>query len=124
MLKALYVNVEDETVETVEIENRLDEYYRLINCDCIDIVTRKIGKCYFDIICDDEGLLKDNPKISAINNLGQVMLVGNLLITNSDEDGETTSLTEKDIHYIKRFILEMGTRNYKHCYPMLVQVEF
>lgn len=124
MLKTLYLNVDDEKFEVVEIEKELSEYYRLIKCTCIDIVTRKIGNRWYDIICDDEGLLNNNPKISAIGNLGNVMLVGNLLITNSDEEGDTTSLTDEDIKYLERFILNMSTRNHIDGYPMLTQVEY
>lgn len=124
MIKAILIDVKNNCTEVVEIENTLDEYYRLIDCRCIDIVRRKIGRKYYDIICDDEGLFDESPKISAINNLGGVMLVGNLLITNADEEGETIGLTTDDIRYIKKRIEFMYTQNHPEGYYMLTQVEY
>ena len=84
LLRGVLVDVEKETAGVVEIPDELDEFYRILNCSCIDITVRRIG-CNFhnrirvNIICDDEGLCKSDPKISAIDNLGNVQLVGNLL---------------------------------------------
>jgi len=126
-LTGYLVDVENETAGVVTIDRNLHEYYKVLNCDCIDVATRKIGrfgKRYYDIICDDEGLLKDKPKISAINDLGQVMLCGNLFIVNNDGEGEFTSLSKDDIKWIERFISLQGTRVYPKPYPMLHQVDY
>lgn len=124
MIKSYLVDVKNGESYPVEIENTLEEFYRLIDCRYIDIVRRKIGRKYYDIICDDEGLFDSNPKISAIDNLGRVMLVGNLLITNTDEEGNTVSLTGRDISYIRKRVLPMCTRLHPEGYPMLTQVEY
>ena len=96
------------TAEETKVVNasELEDYYRLIGCDCIDIVARKIGNKYFEIICDDEGLLKENPRISAVDKNMKPALIGNLLIAGPvDEDGELTSLSDEDISIIKDNIL-------------------
>ena len=64
---------------------------------CIDIVSRRIKDTYFDIICDDEGLLKDNPRITAVDTEGNPMLVGNLIFSHTDENGETIGVTDEEI---------------------------
>lgn len=104
MAKMLLLDVKKQEVRKVEADS-LKEYYKLLNCRCIDIVERKIHNGeeskYYYIICDDEGLLKNNI-VSAIdlNNM-QIALVGNLLICNMDEDGNEVSLSDEDIEFIK-----------------------
>ena len=85
----------------VETEGGLDEWYRLLRCDLIDIVYREIGGKYYDIIADDEGLIKPRAKVTAIDKKGDFMLVGNLVICNYDGEGGEASLTEEDIQRIK-----------------------
>lgn len=123
-MRGLLLDVMQNKVEVVEV-NGLDDYYRLIGCSLIDITQRKIAGKYYEIICDDEGLLKENPKISAINDMGQPMLVGNLIIAEEvDEDGNLTDLLDADIKHIRENIHHMGTRNYPEGYKMLSQVEY
>ena len=80
-MQVIYLNVNaNKAPEKLNIKDELQNYYNLIECNSIDIVRRKIGKRYFNIICDDEGMLVDGPKISAISNLGEVRLVGNTVL--------------------------------------------
>ena len=37
----------------------LEDYYKLIDCETIDIVNRDINGNRYDIICDDEGNMTD-----------------------------------------------------------------
>lgn len=78
-MRALLLDINANKVEVVNA-NGLDDYYKLIGCDCIDIVERGIKGKRFDIICDDEGALTSELKISAITDLGEPMLCGNLII--------------------------------------------
>lgn len=90
-----YVDVKSE-----DSCGRLDEYYNLIGCKCIDIVSRNINGKYYDIICDDEALLKENPMPSMIDENGKISLCGNLLICNCDDDGNEVSLLRDDLDRI------------------------
>ena len=127
-LLGVLVDVENEKVEAMEIEDELDSFYKILNCSTIDIVVRNIGgrhKKAFDIVCDDEGLFKEPQKISAIDNLGNVQLVGNIFITGTaDSDGNLTSLSASDVAYITSRVQKMGTRKFPDGYPMLTQCEF
>ena len=124
LLRGVLVDVEKETANIIEIEDELDEFYKILNCSCIDIVVRKIGRKKLNIVCDDEGLL-NNSKISAIDNLGNVQLVGNLFIVGGIvEDGNLTSISEEDAAYVLERVLKIGTTKFPAGYPMLTQCEY
>ena len=126
-IKAFYIDPETDTAEPRMIEDSLDTFYDLLRCRTIDIVTRKIGirGRAFDIICDDEGTFADDPKISAIDNLGRAMLVGALLIVGpADDDGELTSLTSGDIRLIRRYVTHLSTRRHPEGWKMLTTCEY
>ena len=122
-IKAYLIDVEHETHKMVEIENRLEDYYRELQCSVIDIQERRLGGRTYDIICDDEGLFRDPAKISAIDNMGQPMFVGNLLVVKSD-NGETTTLTDEDVDFVSGLVETMYTKLFPKGYPMLTQVEY
>ena len=97
MKKVGYLIDPEGQASVVEIPNSLDGYYKLLDCQTIDIVKRKIGGKYYDIVCDDEGLFKDNPHISMIDSTGMAMIVGRFLVCNHDGKGNEASLTQDDI---------------------------
>lgn len=123
-MKTILLNVYDEEVEIIDIEPELDAYYAKLDCSCIDIVERKIGGKVYDVMCDDEGLFRSPQKISAINDMGEPMLVGNLMFFNNDGAGNLTGLSEDDLLHITGFIEKMYTHNFPKGYPMLTQCEY
>ena len=126
-MQIIYLNVADnQPPEARQIKDDLQTYYDLIECNAIDIVRRKIGKRYFRIIYDDEGLLVENPKISAISNLGEVRLVGNLIICAGDvtENGDLIGLTDDQADYVKQHIIFLYTRQHPKGYHILTQCEY
>ena len=123
-MTGLLLDIKNNKTQVVEAEG-LEQYYELLDCSLIDIVQRRIGRKRFEIICDDEGTFKEDYKISAINNLGQPMLVGSLLICGrADMEGELTSLTDDEITYIKERIQKMCTKTHPEGYLMLTQCEY
>lgn len=119
MKKKMYlIDVKNETTRVVDAGG-LDDYYNLIGCTCIDIVRRKIGGKYFEIVSDDEGLFEENPKISAVDKLYQTMLVGNLLIAGQAVDGELTDLSDEDVEIIGKNLCSLSTSKYPRPYKML-----
>lgn len=95
-IKVVYIQTQkDCPFDVIEIKDNLKTLQKLIGCTAIDIVQREIGGERLSVICDDEGLLKDKPKLSAIWwPSGSCALVGNLIIAGlPDEEGELTSLT-------------------------------
>ena len=99
MAKLLCLDVYGNALRIVECEG-LQDYYDALGCDLIDITRVKIRGKVFDVICDDEGLFKEDKRISAIESeTGLPLLVGNLLFANHNGP-ETTSLTDEDIEKI------------------------
>lgn len=92
----------EELVEAKEIESNLDTYYSEIGCDCIEIPERCIGRKLFNIICDEEGLFKDNPIPSAVGNGYREAIFGNLIVCGlADDNGELTGITDEDVQLIR-----------------------
>ena len=98
-LFGVLVNPKECCVIKTEIPADLSGYYEAIDCDCIDIVTRTINGKPFTIICDDEGLLKENPVPSAIDKNENTMLVGNIFVCNSDGEN-LASLSEEEAKFV------------------------
>ena len=68
-VKGFLIDVENSNPYIAEIDGSIESYYQILKCDMFDIATRRIGENYYDIYCDDEGLLKCKPLVSAISSL-------------------------------------------------------
>ena len=119
-LRGVLVDVYANEAKEIEIEDSLDELYRDIcaparqdvcRCSCIDIPNYYIGGRKFSCVVDDEGLLKKEPIISAINLIDhQVMLVGNIFIVNTNYmSGDLVSLTDEEIKFILKNVRKLAT---------------
>ena len=124
-MKKLMIDVVKKDVRLVEA-NTLDDYYRLIGCRTIDIISRSIGDVRVEIVLDDEGALVENPKVSAISVDGTPMLFGNLLIASGKvtEDGELTELTAEEIDEIMQNVATITTSVYTDPYPAIVELDY
>ena len=124
-MKMLLLDVKNRDVKMVEA-NDLEDYYRLIGCRTIDIVSRTIGDVRVEIVLDDEGAIINNPKVSAIDIDGTPMLFGNLLVASSrvTDDGELTELTQEEIYEIMNNIATITTSVYKEPYPVFVEMDY
>ena len=124
-MKMLMLDVVNKDVKMVEA-NTLADYYKLIGCRCLDIIHRRIGDAEVEIVLDDEGLLVENPKVSAINVDGTPVLFGNLLIASGrvTDDGELTEVTEAEIEEIMDNVATITTSVYKEPYPVFVEVDY
>lgn len=99
----------------VDVGDGIDDYYKYLDCTTFDIVSARIGKKRYDIFCDDEGLFKEEQKITAVYVDGDRVvssLVGNLIFANHDNAGNTTSLSKNDIRSIKNSVglLQVGDK--------------
>ena len=125
-MKMLMLDVENKDVKMVEA-NTLADYYRLIGCNYVDIIHRRIGDVEVEIVLDDEGALVNQPKISAISPEGTPMLYGNLLVASGrvTDDGELTELDEDEIEAILTWnVATITTSIYKEPYPVFVEVDY
>ena len=124
-MKMLMLNVVNKNVKMVEA-NTLADYYNLIGCRTVDIVSRTIGDVRVAIVLDDEGALVEHPKVSAIDIDGTPMMFGNLLVASGrvTEDGELTELTEEELDEIKENVAMITTSIYKEPYPVFVEMDY
>jgi hypothetical protein len=127
-MKSLLIDVERCEINEVDITNYKD-FYTLINCTCFDVAHRQIGheKSYYDIFVDDMGLLKNRPIISAVDGNCDMMLVGNLVITKTDAEGEQMDLSDNDIQYIRHHIMLGISEDSNGCpvvHPVLTEVRY
>lgn len=95
-------------IKAVTIDKTLESYYKTLHCDLIEIPTYKFGGKRFDVICDEEGLIKGGqPVVSAIDAAGKPALVGSLLIVNTN----CRSLTEADIERLDKCVRQVILQN-------------
>jgi hypothetical protein len=96
------------------VDNDLFTWYKLINCDCIDI-TQFAG---YDCICDDEALLHGEPKptILRYDNYDNLVsaIYGTVVICRSYNE-ELDTLTDDDIKWLGEniMILEVNSDEYE-----------
>lgn len=82
--------------ELVEV-NGLDDYYREIGCDCIDIAVVSVHGMPFNVIVDDEGLLKGGAVPSVFDGVGRPRLVNVAIVLGFDDDCDVRSLTASEV---------------------------
>jgi len=103
MMKGILVDPYTKS-SIVEVKDKLDDYLKLIGCDCIDIVKRRIGNKMYCIVCDDCAFLKAGYKISAISTINHPM-AGKLLILNDDGE-DLKELTNDDVDNVSKYIFK------------------
>lgn len=115
----------DRGCNELVFHDTLENIYKILDVETIDVAVRKIGNFTYDIICDDEGLLKDSLP-SAVTDKDEVQLVGNLLLVNHDEEGNFTSLTDEQIEDLGKHLVMamMAYRGDTRVYGLLKEVEY
>lgn len=116
------IDVENDKARMVEIgdKDRLKQFYDLIGCRCIDICTRKIGKKYYNIVLDDEGLLVSDPVFSAITKDMCGGLAGNIIIFGIGDDQDLCSIEDTDPANIRANMYEMFDFDTLGTHPVVV----
>lgn len=80
------INAKDMVYTKTIIDDNLETFYDIINTDSVEIISRKINGKMTQIICDEEGKLKQHQYISAISEEHNETLVGNLIIKSTDHE--------------------------------------
>lgn len=116
VVKVKRIDEEILTCELMTIDDDLKCFYEQIGCRCIDIVERRFGGRLFDIICDDEALLSNEPGLPTSlwferkEKGGKLLegLFGTLLLCHNDGQGNLTGATAEDLLKIQQAYMEAG----------------
>ena len=122
-MRGYLIDVENGKHGPVEVkgDNHLDQFYRLIGCQCIDIAVRKVGETYYNVVLDDEGLLVEDPITSAIDRTQRGMLAGNLVIFGMDEQTmDLAPLTDDDVRNIRKNLMVAIDTERQKMYSVVV----
>lgn len=124
-LKGLLIkaDIEGNKIETKVMEtSELRDFYKMLECSVIAITDRKIGDKSYNIVCDDEGLLKEEriPTFCSVNKEGLVneFIVGNIFICNNEGE-ELIDLTDEDIKEILCHQTGFLTQNFQRIAPVI-----
>lgn len=93
-ITGVFVDPLERIAEVRTVRKELDAYYGLLGCSCIDIANWGVGDKRFDIICDDEALLKEGTVASALDRHGRPMLFGPIFVVKFDGAQDETDLTQ------------------------------
>lgn len=94
-MKAAYIDVERGTAEFVDIRTDLDTLYKLCRCECIAITRAFVMGVPYTIVADDEGWLRETPKVAVYDTDGRPKLVGSVLFF-ADSGEELEGLSRDD----------------------------
>lgn len=100
--RAVYLKEGGLIPMVINFEDELDEIYRYIGCDIMDIPRRYINNVEYRIICDDCGLLRERRATAYGERTAQgnymPVLVGSLIITHFNAQGDAyRDLTDDEI---------------------------
>ena len=101
-LLGVLLDTETGTAKAVRLDDNLESFYKALHCTTIDIVSRCVDNKRFDIVCDDEALLKEHPRLTAMGSyLSVADLYGSLFVVGeADAEGNLTSLSRADVKRI------------------------
>ena len=107
IILTLEVNHEEKSliphIRAIDEADTLNEYYQLLGCQCIDMVSIDMDGYSYDVVCDDEGLFRD-PMVPTLYISEEQVLFGNLAFVKIDEEGYTVGLDKEDIERLLRYI--------------------
>ena len=107
IILTLEVNHEEKSliphIRAIDEADTLNEYYRLLGCQCIDMVAIDVDGYSYDVVCDDEGLFRE-PMVPTLYISEEQVLFGNLAFVKIDEEGYTVGLEKEDIERLLHYI--------------------
>ena len=106
-IKVVLVDVKKGTAESKVVADSLETYYKLLDCEAIDIAKRTIDGKEHDFIVDDNGLYNNKLVPSVINIDGKVQFVGNVIICNCDLEGIEQILSSDEVKNILNRTIEL-----------------
>ena len=104
-MNVLLLDTSKPEPQIIDTEGGLNEWYRLIGCNLIDITVYEIDGQEYDFIFDDEGLFQERAKPTVLTAEGEPLNVGNIVICKCDEEGAESGLNVSDIEAIRKHLV-------------------
>lgn len=98
----------------IKTAENIHAFCNLIGCRGAEVYGRQVGGKYYLFFCDEIGRYK-GLRVSAMNEEGGIMFVGNLVITGMTKNGDVISLTDEDVERIQSNIVRTKTAQILHC---------
>ena len=90
-------------IRNINDADKLNEYYRYLDCRCIDMATIDVDGHAYDVVCDDEALLR-YPLVPSLYISEEQVFFGNLAFVKIDEEGASVGLDREDMIRILDYI--------------------
>ena len=90
-------------IRSIDEADKLNEYYHYLDCHCIDMVTINVDGYTYDVVCDDEALLRQ-PLVPSLYISEEQVFFGNLAFVKIDEEGASIGLDREDMIRLLDFI--------------------
>lgn len=124
-MKGFLIDPYKRIARVVDFNDDLHEYYRMLHCELIDIVVRKIGGIPYNIVCDDEGAYRQDVRVSAMDDIGSSMLVGAILVAGMDDgEGNLLGLEAEDVMNIRRHMCHYASVKHPEGWDILTDLEY
>jgi len=92
-IRAILIDPFAQSVREVNTSTGIDALYNMLNCTCITITSLALDRTRFDLILDDEGLLKDPEHQKYFKwGISSQPFAGMALLTSTNSEGDTISL--------------------------------
>lgn len=122
-IQAIVVSRKNNRIEAEvipELVNDLTTFKNIIECKTLTAITRKINNKKFIFFCDDEGRLRKKLITMLCFDCDEV-LAGNIIITTSDDEGDTCGISDEDAEMIMSWFKGIGYMY--HIHDIVIEVE-
>ncbi len=92
----------DSYIRTIDEANKLNEYYRYLDCRRVGMTTIDVDGHPYDVVYDDEALLR-NPLIPSLYISEEQVFFGNLAFVRNEE-GASVGLDREDMIRLLDFV--------------------
>ena len=99
-------------IRNIDDADELNEYYRYLDCHCIDMATIDVDGHAYDVVCDDEALLR-YPLVPSLYISEEQVFFGNLAFVKIDEEGASVGLNREDMIRLLDFIVRQQPSLYR-----------
>ena len=107
-MRVFVIDVNAGTYYTDDIQDDIKSYYKIIDCQLIDIAELEIDNTTFDVIYDDEGMfVKNGARPSVVDKNDNVRMVGTVIFCYFNKNGDEIGLNDGDAATLNKYMLRV-----------------